>query len=294
MVEPIKLAMADQRIRSVELKAVLQVLYETHGYDFRSYASTSIERRLHECVKRQKLTCLADLIPRILYQPGFAQQLIPQLAVSVTNLFRDEAFFRAIREKILPILHTFPFFKIWHAGCSSGEEIYSMAIILMEEGLLSRAQIYATDINYIALQQAKEGIYSLEEVINGEERYRKSGGKCQLRDYFTTRYNAACIRAELKRHITFASHNLAVDSDFAEMQLIICRNVLIYFNNDLKKRVMQLFFNSLYPSGILCLGNKENLTQLPMHTYFHEIAASERIYKKIVNNYNIGDKHPQS
>lgn len=275
----------------LELKLVLKVLHEVHGYDFRNYALPTIDRRLLACLKQEKLQYISDLIPKILHEKGFAQRLVPQLAISVTDFFRDESFFTTIREKVFPILHTFPFFKIWHAGCASGEEVYSMAILLQEAGLLTRAHIYATDINHLALRQAKEGIYPCSNIMGSAERYQLCGGRHTLSSYFTTRYEAARVSSDLKKNITFANHNLAIDFDFAEMQLIICRNVLIYFNHALKERAINLFHSSLYPGGVLCLSDKENLTRLPIHDYFQKISATECIYKKVVNNYTMNDRH---
>lgn len=264
------------------MQFVQQALYEVHGFDFRDYSPASLKRRLEYCTQKEKLNHISELIPKILHEEGFAQRLVNGLSINVTQMFRDVSFFQALKNDIFPLLRTFPFFKIWHAGCSSGEEVYSLAILLQEEDLLSRAQIYGTDMNHAVLKRAKEGIYPMNQIKEGEERYLASGGKRSLSDYFTTRYGSTRINSSLKERITFANHNLASDSRFAEVQLVICRNVLIYFNKHLKTQVVQLFYDSLYPGGALCLGNKENLTLLPIGQRFLPLNDHERIYKKTV------------
>lgn len=217
---------------------------------------------------------------RLLYDPFFYQEVLQDLSITVTEMFRDPDFYKALREEVVPMLKTYPFVKIWHAGCASGEEVYSMAIVLQEEGLLKRSQIYATDFNQIALQKAKAGIYSIDKIKEYTQNYQKSGGRSSFSDYFNALYDSVKLNEALKKNIVFADHNLVTDGVFGEMNLIICRNVLIYFDKALQSKVIGLFYESLIPGGFLCLGSKESLRFAAKSTEFDVISESRKIYRK--------------
>ncbi len=272
------------RSEKVEIELVLTALSKCYGYDFHNYSESTVLRRLKKRIQTEGLRGVSEMIYYIINEQDFACNVIEDFSVVVTSFFRDEDFFRAIRKKVIPFLRTFPFFKIWHAGCCTGEEVYSMAILLKEAGLLERARIYATDINHKALAQAKEGIYSNEVIAKATENYRKANGKESFDKYFCCGYNSAIISPELTNHITFSAHNLVSDGVFGEMQMIVCRNVLIYFNRTLKKSVVNLFKESLYPGGLLCLGDKESLSFIVDPKDFSYFDKSSNIYKASNNN----------
>ncbi|MCW9000807.1 MAG: hypothetical protein OQK04_19005, partial [Kangiellaceae bacterium] len=222
---------------------------------------------------------ISDLIGRVVYEREFAFKIINDFSINVTSFFRDENFFSTIRKKVVPYLKTFPYFKIWHAGCATGEEVYSMAIILKEEGIYDRARLYATDINHAALLHARESIYSNSDINKAQKSYKNCGGKLSLEDYFYSRYNSSIVSPSLSSNVTFAAHNLVNDGVFGEMQLIICRNVMIYFNNELKRQVIKLFKSSLCPGGMLCTGNKESISGLTKDCEFNVFDNKAKIYK---------------
>jgi chemotaxis protein methyltransferase CheR len=210
------------------------------------------------------------------------EKLLQELSINVTEMFRDPSFFRSIREEVIPMLQTYPFIKIWHAGCSTGEEVYSMAILLKEEGLYERCQIYATDFNHNVIQKAKAGIYSIENIRKYTANYQLAGGKASFSDYYTAQYNAVYFDPSLKKRITFAQHNLVTDGVFGEMNVIICRNVLIYFNQELQNRVISLFYESLSIGSFMCLGSRESLLFSDHLSNFSEFVEKEKIYQKII------------
>jgi chemotaxis protein methyltransferase CheR len=238
-----------------------------------------MKRRLrHHLAKTQSRT-ISDLIPEILYNQAAFNALFFDLSVTVTEMFRDPWFFLALRERVFPFLKTFPFINIWQAGCATGEEVYSLAILLKEEGLYNRSRIYATDFNDAALEKAKARIYPLERMKDYSTNYQKAGGQKSLADYYRARYQSTIIDTSLQDNITFANHNLATDGVFAEMHLILCRNVLIYFNRTLQNRVLSVFRDSLCYNGFLCLGSKETIQFSDVQNNFVEFAAKERIYQ---------------
>jgi len=210
----------------------------------------------------------------------FFETLLHDFSIQVTEMFRDPSFYIAIRKHVIPILKTYPYIKIWHAGCASGEEVYSMAILLKEEGLLEKTLIYATDINEVVLKKAKDGIYPVEKIKEYTQNYQKAGGLKSFSNYYTAKYDAVIMKKELKKNLIFAQHNLATDHDFGEMNLIMCRNVLIYFDDNLQKRVYRLFTNSLVRQGFLCLGSKESLNFSDSYKFFEESVPNEKIYRK--------------
>jgi chemotaxis protein methyltransferase CheR len=216
----------------------------------------------------------------ILKDEEFAAKLLQDLSITVTEMFRDPLFYKAIREKIVPVLKTYPFIKVWHAGCATGEEAYSMAILLEEEGLYERTTIYATDFNQQALNKAKEGIFPNELIKEYTINYQLAGGKEPFSDYYTSSYDHVIMNKSLKKNIVFSNHNLVTDSVFAEVHLILCRNVLIYFERDLQNKVQKLFYDSLINGGILCLGSKEGLRFTNVYERYVELDKKQRIYKK--------------
>ena len=271
--------------KSIEIELLLSAISKCYGYDFSNYAISTISRRLKNRADIEGVEHISELIARIIYEPEFALKLVNDFSINVTSFFRDDEFFLAIRKKVVPYLKTFPYFKIWHAGCATGEEVYSMAIILQEEGIYDRARLYATDINHSALLHAKECIYSNADVLKAKESYKKCGGSYCLDKYFYSRYNSAIVSPTISKNITFAAHNLVNDGVFGEMQLIVCRNVLIYFNAQLKKKVINLFKSSLYPGGMLCIGNKETLCGLVKDNELNVFDKKAKIYKLDQEHY---------
>lgn len=266
-------------VEQIELDLVLEAIFRRWGYDFRDYARGSLRRRLSFVLAQSRLGSLAEMLPKILHDRGFFDLLLDDLSVGVTAMFRDPQFFAALRESVFPVLQSYPFIKIWHAGCATGEEVYSMAILLQEEGLYSRCLIYATDYNHRALEAAREGRYSLHDMRTFTANYLAAGGRASFSDYYLAEHGSAKMAEALREKITFASHNLAVDGVFGEMHLIVCRNVLIYFNRALQNRVLTLFRNSLCRRGHLCLGSKETLEFSGIQGQFQAVSARERIFR---------------
>lgn len=266
--------------QEIELQLLLEAIYLKYGYDFRDYSKAHLKRRILGRLSRSKCHTISEMQHQLIYDPNFFRQIILDLSINVTAMFRDPAFFRAIREEVIPLLKTYPFIKIWHAGCSTGEEVYSMAIILKEEGLLERSIIYATDFNPIALKQASDAIFPLEKIKEYTDNYFKANGKASFSEYFTVEYGSAMIDQSLKKNIVFSDHNLVTDGVFAEMNMVFCRNVLIYFNRELQNKVFNLFYESLVPGGILCLGTKETLYYSDNKKDYKQI-HDLNIYKKL-------------
>lgn len=267
-------------IQNIEIRLFLEALFQRYDYDFRNYSQAHIKRRILHRMNLNNFKNISEMQHRILYDPPFVQQILLDLSINVTEMYRDPSFYAAVRKEVIPILKTYPFIKTWHAGCSTGEEVYSMAILMREEGLLNRSQIYATDFNHKVLKTAKEGIYPIDLIKDYTTNYQKSGGKESFSSYYDANYNSVIIDSSLKKNIVFADHNLVTDSVFAEVNLIICRNVLIYFNRELQDKVIKLFLDSLAPGGILCLGSKENLQYSTHFEMFSVIDAHEKIYRK--------------
>jgi chemotaxis protein methyltransferase CheR len=264
----------------IELPLLLEAVYRKYHYDFRGYAAASLKRRLTQAMERFACGTLSQLQDRLLHEPALFPALLDFLTVQVSEMFRDPAYFRALREKVVPLLRTYPSLKIWVAGCSTGEEVYSMAILLQEEGLLERSLIYATDINAGALERAQSGIYDAARIGGFTDNHRKSGARSSLSDYYTAAYGKAVFDKSLKTNIVFADHSLSTDSAFSEVQLVSCRNVLIYFDRALQDRVLGLFRDSLCRKGFLGLGAKESL-RFSMHSYaFSDFAVNDKIFQK--------------
>ncbi|HSX61791.1 MAG TPA: protein-glutamate O-methyltransferase CheR [Tahibacter sp.] len=268
-------------INDVELKLLVEAIYHAYHYDFRSYARASLRRRLAAAMVRFDCRTLSELQGRLLHESQVFAELLEYLTVQVSDLFRDPSYFRALREKVVPLLRTYPSLKIWIAGCSSGEEAYSMAILLREEGLLERSLIYATDINPGALRRAEAGIYDAARAPDFTRNHHLSGGRSSLSDYYSAAYDRIILDKSLRRHIVFSDHSLATDSVFAEMQLVSCRNVLIYFDRELQSRALDLFYEALCRKGFLGIGLRESLRFSSHADAFAEFAREDRIYQKV-------------
>lgn len=267
-------------IVNLEIDLLLEGIFRRYGYDFRSYARASLKRRILASLDSFNLKKISDLQHKILYDLSSFNTMLLNFSINVTEMFRDPGFYRSLRKNVIPVLRTYPFIKIWNAGCATGEEAYSLAILLNEEGLYDKSQIYATDFNELVLHKAKEGIFSLERIKEYTSNYQKACGLEAFSDYYTARYDNAVMKNFLKKNIVFSDHNLATDSIFGEMNLIMCRNVLIYFNRDLQNRAIELFYESLSHFGFLCLGIKEDLSFSRLYNQFEIVDTKERIYKK--------------
>ena len=272
--------MKDKGILESEISLLLETVYQKYHYDFRQYSEAHIRRRVMNRMVMSGLENVSQLQAKVLSDEAFASKLLQDLSITVTEMFRDPDFYRSLRENVIPILKTYPFIKIWHAGCATGEEAYSMAIIMQEEGLYDRTTIYATDFNQQALNQAKEGIFPNKMIKEYTANYQLSGGKESFSGYYTSDYDNVIMNKSLKKNIVWANHNLVTDSVFAEVHLILCRNVLIYFERDLQNKVQKLFYNSLINGGILCLGSKEGLRFTELYDAYTELDKKQRIFKK--------------
>jgi len=264
----------------IELQLLLDAVYLKYHYDFRSYAHASLKRRLKSAMTQLGCRTLSQVQDRIVHDPSAFTALLGFLTVPVSEMFRDPLYFLALREQVVPVLRTYPSLKIWVAGCSTGEEAYSLAILLREEQLLERTIIYATDINAQTLQKAEAGVYESDRIPGFTENHRKSGARSSLSDYYTARYGRAVFDKSLRTNIVFSDHSLATDSVFAEVQLVSCRNVLIYFNRHLQERALGLFKDALCRKGFLGLGAKESLRFSRFANTFVEVAPGDRIYQK--------------
>lgn len=267
-------------VEKIEIDLLLEAIYRRYGYDFRHYARASLRRRVRHILIHSPCERIADLIPLILHDEAFARRAIFDFSITVSEMFRDPGFYVALRHSVAPYLHTYPFFKAWVAGCATGEEVYSLAILLAEEGLYDRATIYATDYNETALQKARESIYPLKDVQQYTANYQKAGGRASFADYYHAHYDSAILSQSLKANLTFSTHNLVSDGVFAEVQLILCRNVLIYFDRSLQNWVLTTLAKSLSRGGFLCLGAKETLEFSSVADQFRPVDAANRIYQK--------------
>lgn len=266
---------------SIELRLLVQAIFQRYHYDFRGYSEASLKRRLSQARDRFHCESYSALQERVLHDPAMLPQLLGYLTVQVSEMFRDPSFFKALRDEILPHLRTYPSLKVWVAGCSAGEELYSLAILFREEGLESRTMFYATDINTEALRKAEAGVYDLDRVAQFTESHRRAGGKSSLSDYYTAAYGNAAFDKTLRRRTVFSDHSLATDAVFAEVHLVCCRNVLIYFDRALQDRAVGLFKDALVRKGFLGLGAKESLHFSAHAGAFTEYVRSERIYQKV-------------
>ena len=264
----------------IELQLLIDAIYLKYHFDFRGYSTASLKRRLRAALIRFEVGTLSQLQDRVLHDATVFPALLDFLTVPVSEMFRDPSYFRSLRETVVPLLKTYPSLKVWVAGCSTGEEVYSLAILLREEGLLARTLIYATDINPQSLQKAEAGVYELERIAGFTENHRRSGARSSLSDYYTAAYDRAVFDKSLKRNIVFTDHSLATDSVFAEVQLVSCRNVLIYFNRELQDRAVGLFRDALCRRGFLGIGAKESLRFSAHADGFTELVREDRIFQK--------------
>ena len=269
-----------KEIRKIEVQLLLEAIYLKYGYDFRMYTKTHMKRRIEHALAKFRLASLSEMIHRVLHDEDFFGALFLDLTVNVTEMFRDPFFYQTLRDTVIPELRKIPFIKVWHAGCATGEEVYSFAIVLKEEGLYDRVQIYATDLNEVVLQKAKKGIFPINTIREYTANYQKSGGKFSFADYYTAKYDSVILDKSLKERVLFSDHNLVTDGVFGEMNIIICRNVLIYFSKPLQRRVVRLFSNSLAHGGFLCLGTKESIRFTGHDEDYEVVANREKIYRK--------------
>lgn len=264
----------------IEIRLLIEAIYLRYNYDFRDYAGASLKRRVRQAQAQFGCATVSALQERILHDPQAFMQLLQFLTIPVSEMFRDPGYFLALRQQVVPLLHTYPSLKIWVAGCSTGEEVYSLAILLHEEGLLERSMIYATDINPHSLERAEQGIFAVEHLRSYTENYQKSGGTRAFSDYYTAAYDRALFDKSLRANVTFADHSLATDSVFAETHLVSCRNVMIYFNRELQDRALGLFHDSLCHRGFLGLGSKESIDFSVYAGQFEPLVRQERIFRK--------------
>ncbi|SDM43497.1 chemotaxis protein methyltransferase CheR [Catalinimonas alkaloidigena] len=270
----------EQEVFEQEVEALIFDIYQQYGYDFRGYARASIYRRVRRFLSNQPIASVDLLRQQVYHDPYFFERFLQEITVNVTEMFRDPSFFRALRTDVLPILSTYPFIKIWDAGCSSGEELFSLAILLHEAGLLNRTKIYATDINQKVLRQAKEGIFPASQIAAYTSGYYAAGGKQEFSSYYVSNYGSIKFHSYLLTNVVFYPHNLATDSSFNEFHLILCRNVLIYFSRPLQERVFRLFDESLVDLGYLGLGKKETLALSDIQRHYSPVDKENRIYRK--------------
>ncbi|HBG19052.1 MAG TPA: chemotaxis protein CheR [Desulfobulbaceae bacterium] len=265
----------------IEIQLLLEGLFLKYGHDFRDYAGAHLKRRMEYRKLAEGLDNYAEMLHKILYDQAFLQQLLLDLSINITEMFRDPWVYAKIRKAVVPHLKTYPFIRSWHAGCSTGQEVYSMCILFHEEEVSGkRIQIYATDFNDLVLDQARQAIFPIEVVKEYTANYQKAGGLSSFAEYYTADYESVKINPPLRDRVLFSAHNLATDGVFAEMNIIFCRNVLIYFNKELQNKVMKLFYDSLCPGGFLCLGPKESLRFTDYADKFDIVGEKEKIYRK--------------
>ena len=268
-------------VEELELELLLEGVYRHYGYDFRNYARTSLRRRITKLMQEENVPTVSALQERVLHGPAAWERFLQGISVNVSAMFRDPHFFLAFRRRAVPMLRTYPFIRIWQAGCSLGEEAYTLAILLEEEGLYDRSRIYATDINDSTLRQAREGIYPADLMQKYTQNYILAGGQRAFSEYYTARYEFAIMRPALQRNIVFSQHNLVSDGPFNEFNVILCRNVMIYFNRGLQERTHALFQGSLAMFGILGLGARESMRFVPQEYAYEQLEPGEKLYRRI-------------
>ncbi|WHY66926.1 protein-glutamate O-methyltransferase CheR [Neobacillus sp. SuZ13] len=267
-------------LQNIEINLLLEGLYQMYGYDFRGYVRASLTRRVLNRMKAERLPSITALLEKVLYDQAYLERLLNDLSIRMTEMYRDPSFFAAFRNQVVPLLRELPEIRIWHAGCATGEEVYSMAILMLEEGLAKKTTIYATDINEKALSSAQKGAFPLKKMQQYTKNYLKSGGKKAFSEYYTTDHQFAYFSPKLEENLTFAQHNLVADSSFNEFHVILCRNVMIYFDNELQQKVHGLFYDSLAEGGFIGLGSKESILFMPKGKQYQEFNPHERIYRK--------------
>lgn len=268
-------------VEDIEVRLLVEAVFLRYGHDFRDYAPASLKRRVLQARREMGADTISSLQDRVLRSPTEFAALLSYLTIPVTEMFRDPGYFLALRRQVVPVLRTYPSIKVWVAGCSTGEEPYSLAIMLHEEGLLERTIFYATDISLASLEKARRGIFPLERMQDFTRNYQEAGGAASFSDYYTAGYGGALFDRRLREAITFADHSLATDAVFAETQLVSCRNVLIYFNRQLQDRALGLFHESLSRRGFLGLGSRETLDFSAYAQRFEVVDRGERIYRRL-------------
>lgn len=270
-------------LQAIEVQLLLEAIHARYGYDLRDYSPPHMHRRLCAVLARWGLPHLGELQHRVLHDSAFFAAVLDELMVQVSDMFRDPPFYRAFRQRVVPLLRTYPLLRIWHAGCATGEEAYASAILLSEEGLYDRAQIYATDLSVQALAQAKQGVFAADRAPSFAGNHARSGAKAAFSDYCTVAYDQLAVSEALRRNIFFFQHDLVSDQAFGEMHVIFCRNVFLYFGPELRARVVRKFAQSLCAGGFLCLGNSEQLSRTEHGHEFVEFAGTERVYRSVVD-----------
>jgi chemotaxis protein methyltransferase CheR len=268
-------------LEDLELQLLLEGVFRRYGFDFREYAPASLRRRVWRRVHTEGLTTVSGLTEKLLHDPATMERLLLDLSINVTAMFRDPTFYVAFRQKIVPILRTYPFTRIWVAGCSTGEEVYSLAILLQEEGAYERTRIYATDLNESVLDRARAGVFPLEKMKEYTHNYIRGGGTRAFSEYYVAAYDGAQFQRSLLENVVFAQHNLVSDSSFNEFNVVVCRNVMIYFEKKLQDHVHRLFYESLVNFGILALGHKESIRFSPFEESYEELDEVEKLYRKV-------------
>ena len=267
-------------VEEIEVALLLEAIYRRYGFDFREYAPASLKRRLWRRAHGEGVETISALQERVLHDPACMERLLLDLSINVTSMFRDPQFYVAFRERVVPLLHTYPFTRIWVAGCSTGEEVYSLAIVLDEAGLLDRARIYATDINEAVIERARLGVFPLDKMQEYTQNYLEAGGSRAFSEYYLADYDGAVFDRRLTTNAVFAQHNLVSDRAFNEFHVIVCRNVMIYFDRSLQERVLRLFHESLVPFGILGLGQKETIRFSGYGEAYEEVDAVAKLWRK--------------
>lgn len=272
--------MKNEDLEKLEIKHLSEAIFEVYGFDFRQYAMASFRRRIDQFVSNNNYESISHLMARILHSRSLMVDFVNSISVTTSEMFRDPIIFLYIREHVIPYLNTFPHIRIWHAACANGEEVFSLAILLKEEGIYDRCSIYATDFNDEALHNVQKGIFPVKMLKEYSLNYQKAGGKSTLSDYYHAKYDYAIFDNKLLKNVTFSNHNLAVDSVFMETHFILCRNVMIYFNRDLQNKVLNLFDDSLINGGILCLGSKETIQFSSIEKKYKELQKNYRVFRK--------------
>ena len=273
---------SNTELEDIEIGLLLEGVYRAHGFDFRDYSRASIKRRILELMRMEKLETVSSFQNKLLHDQSCLERFVLGLSVHATAMFRDPTFYSTFRRKAVPLLRTYPTVQIWVAGCSTGEEVYSLAILLQEENLYEKCRIYATDISPVVLRRAREGIFPLAAMREYTNNYHKAGGQHEFSDYYTAHYDNVIFNPSLRHNVVFSEHNLATDGSFNEFQVIMCRNVMIYFNKELQARVHNLFYDSLSMFGVFGLGNKESLKFTPRAAYYQHINHNDKLYRKVL------------
>jgi chemotaxis protein methyltransferase CheR len=268
-------------LERIETDLLLEAIFRRYGFDFREYAPASLKRRLWRRIHAEGLMSVSGLQERVLHDPAAMERLLLDLSINVTAMFRDPSFYTAVRERVVPLLRTYPFVRIWAAGCSTGEEVYSLAILLSEEGLYDKTRIYATDINESVLERARAGIFPLDKMQEYTQNYIAAGGKRSFSEYYVADEEGALFSRPLIDNVVFAQHNLVSDRSFNEFHVVLCRNVMIYFDKPLQDRVHRLFYDSLATFGVLALGHKETIRLSPHEDRYEELDSEQRLYRKV-------------